>query len=150
MLKIIKIEQNSDFPKLLPEKTFLSFLYNHLGEYGDKKEDIKKAINYAFSSEEGKGGFILIALQETILVGAVVINNTGMSGYIPEHILVYIVTHKNYRGKGIGTILMNKTKEECSGNIALHVEYDNPAVNLYKKAGFTSKYMEMRYNLKDV
>jgi GNAT superfamily N-acetyltransferase len=149
MVKIIKIEKNSDFPKLVSKKSFVTFLYNHLGKYGDKKEDIEKAIDYAFSSEEGKGGFILIMLQDFILVGGIVVNNTGMSGYIPEHILVYIVTHTNHRGKGIGSTLMEKLKEECSGNIALHVEYENPAVNLYKKAGFTSKYMEMRYNHKD-
>jgi ribosomal protein S18 acetylase RimI-like enzyme len=33
-----------------------------------------------------------------------------------------------------------------NGDIALHVEYDNPAKNLYERAGFTSKYIEMRYN----
>ena len=68
-----------------------------------------------------------------------------MSGYIPEHILVYITTHKDYRGQGIGTKFMEKIIDECSGDIALHVEYDNPANFLYKKVGFNSKYKEMRY-----
>jgi ribosomal protein S18 acetylase RimI-like enzyme len=30
------------------------------------------------------------------------------------------------------------------GNIALHVEPDNPAKILYEKLGFTNKYLEMR------
>ena len=68
-----------------------------------------------------------------------------MKGYIPEHILIYIATHKNHRGKGIGTLLLEKAFQECSGDIALHVEYENPAVRLYEQVGFKTKYAEMRY-----
>jgi ribosomal protein S18 acetylase RimI-like enzyme len=32
----------------------------------------------------------------------------------------------------------------AEGNIALHVEPDNPAKGLYEKLGFTNKYLEMR------
>jgi ribosomal protein S18 acetylase RimI-like enzyme len=32
----------------------------------------------------------------------------------------------------------------AEGDIALHVEPDNPAKILYEKLGFTSKYLEMR------
>ncbi len=43
------------------------------------------------------------------MVGAVVVNGTGMEGYIPENILVYIATHKVSRGKGIGKKLMEES-----------------------------------------
>lgn len=75
----------------------------------------------------------------------VVVNQTGMKGYIPENILVYIATHNELRGKGIGKKMMLKAIEIADGNIALHVEPDNPARFLYEKIGFTSKYLEMRY-----
>jgi ribosomal protein S18 acetylase RimI-like enzyme len=67
-----------------------------------------------------------------------------MSGYIPENILVYIATHKDYRGKGIGSDLMKQAMKVSKGSIALHVEPDNPAVGLYEKVGFENKYLEMR------
>ena len=35
--------------------------------------------------------------------------------------------------------------EMAEGNIALHVEPDNPAKFLYEKIGFVNKYLEMRY-----
>ena len=60
--------------------------------------------------------------------------------------LVYIATHKNHRGKGIGKGLMQKTIDLAEGSIALHVEPDNPARFLYEKVGFSSKYIEMRLN----
>jgi ribosomal-protein-alanine N-acetyltransferase len=145
MTKLSVIKKPEDFPKLFPRELFVDFLYKHLDEYRDDRKDIEKSIDYAFSDSDGKGGFIIMAIQDGSLVGGVVVNDTGMSGYIPGHILVYIVTHKQHRGQGIGRKLIERVKKECNGNIALHVEYDNPAKYLYEKAGFTSKYMEMRY-----
>lgn len=121
------------------------FLHAHLGPYGDKPEDIQRAIDYAMDGINRPGGFILRAMEDDVLVGALVMNNTGMGGYIPEHILVYIATHEAHRGKGIGGKLMETALETARGDIALHVEPDNPARHLYDKLGFTHKYLEMRY-----
>jgi ribosomal protein S18 acetylase RimI-like enzyme len=41
---------------------------------------------------------------------------------------------------------MEMAIEHTQGNIALHVEPDNPARKLYEKLGFTNKYLEMRLN----
>lgn len=122
------------------------FLYEHLDQYGDYRDDIMKAINYALNKGITPGGFVLVGRDEGRIVGAVVVNKTGMEGYIPENILVYIATHKEGRGKGYGTAMMKKAIETAEGNIALHVEPDNPARKLYEKLGFTSKYLEMRLN----
>jgi ribosomal protein S18 acetylase RimI-like enzyme len=67
-----------------------------------------------------------------------------MKGYIPENILVYIAVNKEYRGKGIGGKLIDEAIKKADGEVALHVEYDNPAKRLYERKGFESKYAEMR------
>jgi ribosomal protein S18 acetylase RimI-like enzyme len=121
------------------------FLYIHLDEFGDEKRDILKCLDYALSEEPGRGGFIVLAKDDDHIVGAVIINVTGMSGYIPENILVYIAVNREYRGKGIGKKLMELTIEHADGDIALHVEPNNPAKFLYEKYGFTNKYLEMRF-----
>ncbi|MDT9702679.1 GNAT family N-acetyltransferase, partial [Streptomyces sp. P17] len=74
---------------------------------------------------------------ENEIVGAVVVNETGMKSYIPENILVYIATHAQHRGKGLGKQLMQHVIDTAHGSIALHVEPDNPAKHLYEKLGFT-------------
>jgi len=131
-------------PNLKEKSDLIDFLFENLQEYGDPKPDIEKAVNYALKETTSFGGFILVSYLENEISGIVVVNQTGMKNYIPENILVYIATHKNHRGKGIGKELMQKTIELAEGNIALHVEPDNPARYLYEKVGFISKYLEMR------
>ncbi len=123
----------------------VAFLFQHLQEYGDKTEDISKCFDFAVKdSKEGLGGFVLIIHENGEINGVTIVNKTGMGGYIPDNILVYIAVHENARGKGIGKKLMNKAIELADGDIALHVEPNNPAKFLYEKLGFENKYLEMR------
>jgi [ribosomal protein S18]-alanine N-acetyltransferase len=130
---------------LLEKESIISFLFKHLDEYGDAREDITKCVEYALNYGSHPGGVILCAWDERTPVGAAIINKTGMGGYIPENILVYLATHADYRGQGIGKNLMQLAFEATDGDIALHVEADNPARKLYEKLGFTNKYLEMRW-----
>lgn len=128
----------------------INFLYTHLENFGDPREDIEKAVDYAIKEIPSFGGFILTSYKDASISGVVVVNQTGMKGYIPENILVYIATRKDLRGQGIGKSLMKKSLELATGNVALHVEPDNPARFLYEKIGFTNKYLEMRYDRRKV
>jgi [ribosomal protein S18]-alanine N-acetyltransferase len=128
----------------LDKDAVLDFLFHHLDEYGDKREDIAKCMDYALSEAEGKGGSVLVARENEKVVGALIMNNTGMTGYIPENILVYVAVHNSQRGKGVGKKLVQLAMENSTGSIALHVEPQNPARHLYEKLGFTNKYLEYR------
>lgn len=128
----------------LEKQKIVDFLYEHLDQFGDSKDAIGKAIDYSMLTYPLAGGFILIAEEKGNILGAVVMNNTGMKGYIPENILVYIAVHRDHRGEGLGKKLMNEALLYAKGDIALHVEPDNPAKILYEKMGFDNKYLEMR------
>jgi len=140
-----KIYDEINKPSVQEKEIIVNFLYQHLEEYGDKKEDILKCLNFAVKdSKDALGGFVLVIEVDATIQGITIINKTGMDGYIPENILVYIAVHNKARGKGYGKILMNKAIELADGDIALHVEADNPAKRLYEKLGFENKYLEMR------
>ncbi len=130
---------------IVEKKKITKFLHKHLDQYGDNEEDIMSALDYALQETSVDGGFILLGLEDDQIVGAVVFNKTGMKGYIPENVLVYIAVHRDYRGKGYGKKLMEKALKNCTGSVKLHVEPDNPARFLYEKVGFTNKYLEYRY-----
>lgn len=139
-----KVFNNRKKPNLSEKNQTIEFLYSNLEQYGDTKSSIEKAIDYSLGENDSKGGFTMLLYDDQTLKGAVVINRTGMGGYIPENILVYIATHKNYRGEGLGKALMQQVIENTDGDIALHVEANNPAKKLYEKFGFTNPYLEMR------
>jgi len=124
----------------------IRFLSQHLEGFGDPIAHITKATDYALQHIPSPGGFVLVARDPTQIVGVVVVNKTGMGGYIPENILVYIAVHSDYRGRGVGLRMMQKALAEAEGDVALHVEPDNPALHLYQRLGFTNKYLEMRYS----
>lgn len=119
------------------------FLFKHLDEYGDPAADIEKAIIYA-NSKDTPGGYLIELVEGDQILSAAVVNKTGMSGYIPENILVYLATDRNRRGEGLGKQLMQQITESVEGDIALHVEAQNPAKHLYERVGFVNKYLEMR------
>lgn len=143
---MIKLETLStiDSATYLQKKEIADFLFVHLGKYGDPKEDIMKCLDYALDQSLHAGGFVVMARENGKLLGALVMNKTGMSSYIPENILVYIAVDASQRGKGIGGKIMDMAIKMANGSIALHVEPDNPAKKLYERIGFTNKYLEMR------
>ena len=133
-------------PDDVQKQEVVDFLFSHLQQYGDPKEAILKCLEYATGEQVGApGGFALLIKENKELLGITIVNKTGMAGYIPENILVYIAVHENTRGKGVGKKLMEKALNIADGDVALHVEPDNPAKFLYEKLGFTNKYLEMRY-----
>ncbi|PSK97928.1 GNAT family N-acetyltransferase [Cecembia rubra] len=143
---MLKIETLSakDQATYLQKKEIADFLFVHLEKYGDPHRYIMKCLDYALDQAVDKGGFVVMVRENGNIVGVVVLNKTGMSGYIPENILVYIAVDASHRGKGIGKKLMQTAIELANGDIALHVEPDNPAKGLYESLGFTNKYLEMR------
>lgn len=140
-----KVFNPENKPNTTEKESIINFLFENLQEYGDPKSDIEKCMDYALKETTSFGGFVLVSFLDNQISGVVIVNQTGMKDYIPENILVYIATHKNFRGKGIGKLLMQKTIDLAEGSIALHVEPENPARYLYEKVGFSSKYIEMRF-----
>ncbi|NJM93849.1 MAG: GNAT family N-acetyltransferase [Cytophagales bacterium] len=135
---------SADAATYLQKKEIADFLHQHLDQYGDRHEDIMHCLDYALGHYAHQGGFVILARSQGQIKGTAVMNQTGMSGYIPENILVYLAVHADQRGMGLGKQLMQKAIQLAKGDVALHVEPDNPARHLYEKMGFSSKYLEMR------
>lgn len=142
----LQIFDSMHSPGMIEKNKLAKFLHKHLDKYRDSLESIIKALDYALQETSIDGGFILKGYENNELIGIVVVNRTGMEGYIPENVLVYIAVHQDHRGKGYGRKLMDKAIELAHGSMKLHVEPDNPARFLYEKCGFENKYLEYRLN----
>ena len=145
-MRLHKIEAIEDLPPWIDRHTLAVFLYENLKPYEDTTDDIERGLDYALSRRPGKGGFVLLAEVDQKTAGALVMLHTGMKGYVPENLLLFVAVDAEKRGQEIGTTLCRQAIAECEGDVCLHVEYENPAKRLYERLGFTSKYAEMRYS----
>ncbi|MQY71250.1 GNAT family N-acetyltransferase [bacterium] len=139
------VRSERELSDLYSKSHIIEFLHKNLKQFRDPPDQIQGAIEYAFSKAEGKGGFVVLQEMDGSLTGVAVMNATGMYGYIPENILVYLATDSSAAPLGAGANLLKRAINEAEGDVALHVEYDNSAKTLYETLGFTSKYVEMRY-----
>lgn len=114
-----------------------------LQPYTDRTADIRRCLQYAMDRK--RGGRILLVRFHGEWSGVAVVNFTGMKGYIPANVLVYLTVNPAARGQGLGTELMQRVLRACPGDFKLHVEYDNPARRLYERLGFRTKYAEYRF-----
>ncbi len=144
-IHLIDVRRDEDFPAWLDRDGLVEFLHTSLKPYEDAPPDIAAGIDYALSDAPGRGGFVVLAAEDERLLGALVMLDTGMTGYIPENLLLFVAVSPAARGRGLGRRIIEHAVARCDGAVKLHVEYDNPAKRLYERLGFTSKYAEMRY-----
>lgn len=144
IMRIHKIINSEELPEWIDRPSLARFLHKNLKPYEDAVKDIEYGIDCAFSDQPGRGGFILLAEEDGRLLGALVMLRTGMNGFIPPNLLLFVAVDQSCRGKGMGSKLCTRAIAECEGDVCLHVEYDNPAKHLYERMGFSTKYAEMR------
>lgn len=143
--EILLVDEPDQLPDWAPRDELARFFHETMKPWNDSLEHVQSALDYLFSDAEGKGGFLTLMSVDGRLAGAVAMLETGMGGYVPEHILLFVSVAPEARGKGLGSKLIQRALDRCPGDVKLHVEYDNPAKRLYERLGFTTKYAEMRY-----
>lgn len=143
-LTYLKVTTENQLPDWADRITLIRFFNETMKPYHDHPDDVERGLEYAFSTAKGEGGFVLLAQRDGKLAGALLMLFTGMKGYVPENLLLFVSVDPELRGKGLGTKIIKRAFDECEGDIKLHVDYPNPAKRLYERLGFTNKYAEMR------
>lgn len=144
-VKLHLVRGFDEMPAWTSTEEVARFYHEKMTPYHDTLEDVHRGLRYALGDDPGTGGFMILASLEDRLVGGVVFLETGMKGYIPENLLLFVCVDPSMRSRGIGRRLIQRAFEQCEGPVKLHVEPDNPAKRLYERLGFTNKYLEMRY-----
>ena len=138
------IRSLDDLPAGVTRRDLATFFHETMKPYEDTLEDVDRALGYALVPGEGQGGYLALDHDGPTIKGCVCMLNTGMGGYVPATILLFVSVAPSGRGRGLGEKLIRFALDHCQGDVKLHVEYDNPAKRLYERMGFQSKYAEMR------
>jgi len=139
-----EIRPGNALPPWLDLEQLAVFFHETMKPYEDTVADVRRGLQYALSAPPHPGGFILVAEAEGRLLGALVMLSTGMGGYVPENLLLFVSVQPEMRNRGLGAKLVQGAVERCQGSVKLHVEYDNAARHLYERLGFVTRYAEMR------
>jgi GNAT superfamily N-acetyltransferase len=143
-ISFLKVTREGELPAWATRETLVDFFHETMKPYEDTREDINSALDYMFSQDRYAGGYLMLGKLNGKLAGAVLMLHTGMGGYVPEDILLFISVDPELRGKGIGGRLMEQCWQESPGDVKLHVDFDNPARRLYERMGMKHVYAEMR------
>lgn len=118
---IFKKDEDMEIPRDIIEKPELQV---YIEDFGQKK-----------------GDYCLVAEEQQKIVGAVWVRIINGYGYIEEDVPEFAISlYKEYRGKGIGTKLMEEMlvllKKEGYKKASLAVQKENDAYKMYQKVGF--------------
>ena len=112
-------------------------------------EEIAEALDYALKNRPSFGGYIFTLWENDQVISCVVVNQTGMGPYNPGYVLVYAVLHPDYlQEEDLLQDLVQRAVRHAKGEIAMHLRPNNPGIDLFKRMGFTEKYVELRLNPK--
>lgn len=139
----------NELPDGITTYEIIRFLGTHLAPFHDPEDTIATAVDFALSSHPGGRGFVLLAMVDRRIIGALVCIQMHKIAIIPENLIVYVCVDRDFRRIGLGRRMVTEAIECCDGGLKLHVERNNPAVGFYKRLGFTNDYLEMRFLKKD-
>jgi len=129
--EIIRVDVLEELPGAVTREELGDFLHESLKPYEDPLSMVLDGIDYALAGKPCGGGFVLLAREAERLMGALVMLDTHMRGYVPENLLLFVAVAPDARGRGIGGALVRRAAAECDGQVKLHVDHDNPARRLY-------------------
>ncbi len=143
--RFVKVDSWSNLPAGVDEELLVSFFHTTMEPWQDTRPDVSRALHDALDgTADRNGGFLMLAMQGTQLAGGLLMLETGMKGYIPENLLLFVSIQPEMRGQGLGRRLVETSLAACKGQVKLHVDFENPAKRLYERLGFKHVYAEMR------
>ncbi len=135
-----------DLPPPLTPKLIADFLDENMKPWNDTPADTLSGVEMALSGEDG-AGFVSVAMNGNRLCGALVMLGTGMEGFVPPNLLLFVAVDPSLRGRGVGGGLIRHALRQAAGDVKLHVDFGNPAVRLYERIGFERSYLDMRLHV---
>jgi len=143
-----KITQYNAFTKITArEKHLIAHFLQESLEHRLPANSIMHALDYAVKDIPSMGGCILTIEKNATIVGAAVINDTGMHGYSPKHKLICFAVQEEYRDNGVAGALFKGVLDKTRGDIALHLAPDDPARPFFEQMGFKTACLEFRLDM---
>ncbi len=145
--ELVVVNNEAEIPNWTDLSGLVEFFHHTMKPYHDSAPDVRKGLLHAMGTGQLSRGFLVLARCRASgkLVGGLTMLDTGMGGFVPENLLLFVAVDPTLRGKGLGKQIIDLAISKANGAVKLHVEKENPARRLYNRLGFTEKYVEMRF-----
>ena len=129
---------------ILEKSKLMDFLEANTENGKFSKNEIAEAIECAVKERASLGGFIFALKEDDELLGAIVVNATGMENRNPKHRLSLFAVARAHRHNGIAKHLVEYAIQKAGRDMAIQLEPGKREMAFFEKLGFKEKYVEMR------
>lgn len=114
----------NSFPSISFQKKseIISFLNNHPDNPFLDRSTITHLVDYALKEISSFGGFVVTEEEDKKIIGAMVVNNTGMEGYMPNNLIVASGFLPGRQKAGIKKRILQKILYLTKGDTALMIQ----------------------------
>lgn len=123
-------------PTELDKHGIIKFVSSQFSSNTNSKENIRKALDYATKERMSFGGFVIVQKWFGEIIGVSIVNHTGMEGYMPENILVYIAVAEQHQNKGLAKEMIQQVLNYAKGEVAVYLRDRNDLIPAFEHLGF--------------
>ncbi|MCB0663828.1 MAG: hypothetical protein KDC24_13865 [Saprospiraceae bacterium] len=121
----------------------IKFLEQHIGV---SKAKIQMAVEYAIKDCPSFGGLILVVTQAEEPVAVAIIHKAGANGHQAKHTLAYYAISEKFQTEEFVSDFFDKLINLSNGDLAMHLDANDPVLGVFQKMGFQQHRVEYRFN----
>jgi len=125
------------------KKAIIGFLSQYSEATWLDKNAINQAVDYAIKEIPSFGGFIVTAEENHQIIAALIVNKTGMQGYMPQNIAVLNAVLPAYENSPIVKEIKAKAMMLTRGDIAMVVNNQGTKDMELQNMTAKAKYMQL-------
>jgi len=125
------------------KKAIVGFLSQYSEATWLDKNAIGQAVEYAIKEIPSFGGFIVTAEDNHQIIAALIINKTGMQGYMPQNIAVLNAVLPAYKSSAVLKEIKAKAMVLTRGDIAMVVNNQSVKDMELQNMALEAKYMQL-------
>jgi len=125
------------------KKAIVGFLSQYSEATWLDKSAINQAVDYAIKEIPSFGGFIVTAEENHQIIAALIVNKTGMQGYMPQNIAVLNAVLPAYKNSTIIKDIKAKAMVLTRGDIAMVVNNKGVKDMEFQNMAVEAKYKQL-------
>ena len=125
----------NSFPRMSYQKkiALINFIYFNQEGSSLNKSTITHLMDYALKEISSFGGFVVTEENEVEILGAMVVNNTGMEGYMPNNLIVASAFLQSPGKEGSKKRILQKIMHATRGDAALFIKNTHHQENIFNE-----------------